>query len=77
VHVLLGVGVADLDMAGRGARGRDFGGGRHPVNPVLAHPAAAGEDQVAGPGRLLGPGLPLISRGSSPAAATNTRHLPR
>ena len=29
------------------------------MNPVLAHPAAAGDDQVAGPGRLLGPGLPL------------------
>jgi len=26
---------------------------------VCAHPAAAGNDQVAGPGRLLGPGFPF------------------
>ena len=66
MHVLLGVGVADLDVAGRGARGRDFRRGRHPVNPVLAHPAAAGEDQVAGPGRLFGPGLPPDLSGQKP-----------
>ncbi len=66
MHVLLGVGVADLDVAGRGAWRRDFGGGRHAVNAVLAHPAATGKDQVAGPGRLLGPRLPPDFSGQQP-----------
>ena len=42
------------------------------MNPVLAHPAAAGEDQVAGAGRLLGPGLARDLRGQQPQARPRT-----
>ena len=38
VHLLLGVRVADLDVAGRRVLGKGSRRGRHTVNTVLAHP---------------------------------------
>ena len=47
MHLLLGIGIADLDMPGRGVLGKAFGRGRYPVDTVFAHTAPAHDDQLA------------------------------
>ncbi len=53
VHLLLGVRIADLDVAGRRVFGKGGRRGRHAVNAVLAHPTAQHDGQVAGQNGLL------------------------